>query len=111
MHCQVFTHHLELRGGILVYVSSNLAVDRIDELEFSGGENIWIRVNLPRYELFICTTYRPKACVNPYCSNLKFSVEKALDISPYVCILGDLNNISDHYAVVEFIQVPVYLSC
>lgn len=78
-------------GGILVYVSNLLCANRKYDLEFGGGENIWIEVIMPNFKLNICTTYRPEACTVPYWSNLKSSIERALDMSPYLCVNGDLN--------------------
>jgi hypothetical protein len=50
-------------GGILIYVSDRLFVNRVNDLEFHGGENIWIRITLPTYILHLCTTYRPESCI------------------------------------------------
>ena len=78
-------------GGILVYLSDRLLVNRVNDLKFHGGENIWIRITLPTYILHLCTTYWPEACVNPYWSNLRNSVDRTLDMSPYLYVLGDTN--------------------
>ena len=50
-------------GGILIYVSDRLFVNRVNDLEFHGGENICIRITLPTYILHLCTTYRPESCI------------------------------------------------
>ena len=73
-------------GGILNYVSDRLFANRVNDLEFEDGENISIRITLPTYILHLCTTHRPEACVNPYWSNLRNSIDRALDISPYLCV-------------------------
>lgn len=72
-----------------IYVSDRLFTNRVNDLDFHGGDNIWIRISLPTYILHLCIPYRPEACVNPYWSNLMSSV--ARNMSPYLYVLGDTN--------------------
>ena len=79
-------------GGLLVYVSSSFVSTRRLDLESPDIESVWIElVNQPS-NFLICTFYRPpntQRC--HFLTLLEQSIEKSVDISPYVVLVGDIN--------------------
>ena len=49
-------------GGIVVYVSENLLVNRLIQFDCDVGENIWTEIKFPNYAFLLCTVYRPPNC-------------------------------------------------
>ena len=78
-------------GGILVYLSSNIVHRRMTELETFCAESIWIYISIKDNEYLIGTFYSPKTSDPDFFVAFNQNVEKALEITSNVIILGDLN--------------------
>ena len=52
---------------------------------------MWFEVQLPQKCLFICVTYRPPNSPAKYWDAIDCTLEAALDITPHVVLVGDLN--------------------
>ena len=64
---------------------------RRNDLEFNGGELIWLEVSFPRFKILVCAVYRSPGAVNNFWENLHISIERAFESSPRIIITGDLN--------------------
>jgi hypothetical protein len=51
-------------GGVLVYTADYLHVLRRNDLEFNGGELIWLEVIFPRFKILVCAVYRSVPYMN-----------------------------------------------
>ena len=78
-------------GGVLVYTAYYLHVLRRNDLEFNGGELIWLEVVFPRFKILVCAVYRSPGAVNNFWENFHISIERAFESSPRIIITGDLN--------------------
>ena len=78
-------------GGILVYVNNNLLHKRRPDLEIFWEEAIWIEIVLNNQQFLIGTFYSPKPQDRTFFEALDRNIEKALDSSRNIIILGDLN--------------------
>jgi hypothetical protein len=68
-----------------------LHVLRRNDLEFNGGELIWLEEIFPRFKILVCTVYRSPGAVNNFWENFHISIERAFESSPRIIITGDLN--------------------
>lgn len=78
-------------GGLLVYLSKNIVHQRIMELETFCPESIWISVIINRDKYLIGTFYSPRTSDSDFFRKLNINIEKALEITNNIIILGDLN--------------------
>jgi hypothetical protein len=79
-------------GGILVYVSSNIVHERVIDLECFCNESIWIKIKVKGNFYLIGTFYSPKTSDPEFFSNFNKNIDKALEFSNNIIILGDLND-------------------
>ena len=54
-----------------------LAVMRSNDLEFNGGELIWLEVIFPRFKILVFAVYRSPGAVISYWENFHISIERA----------------------------------
>ena len=85
-------------GGILVYISNSLSVNRRTDLEPANIECILIEIRDPTGNFLLCCTYRPPNSDKSFWRNHSWSIDKASDISNKIVIVGDLN--------VDFLNIP-----
>ena len=78
-------------GGILVYLAKNIIHSRLPGLETFCPESVWVSVNVNKEKYLIGTFYSPKTSDPDFFSNFNKNIEKALEISQNLVILGDLN--------------------
>jgi hypothetical protein len=69
-------------GGVLVYTADYLHVLRRNDLEFNGGELIWLEVIFPRFKILVCAVYRSPGAVNSFWENFHISIERAFESPP-----------------------------
>ena len=75
----------------MVYTADYLHVLRRNDLEFNGGQFIWLEVIFPRFKILVCAVYRSPGAVNNFWENFDISIERAFESSPRIIITGDLN--------------------
>lgn len=78
-------------GGVLAYISQDIFTLRRSDLEFEGGEVIWIEVKIPNFKLLVCAIYRPPGAPSDYWDKLEYSIEQARNYTENIIITGDLN--------------------
>ena len=78
-------------GGVVVYVSNRLFSKRRPDLELPSVQSIWLEIRHQSNSFLLCSTYRPPNSPVSIWDDLNVSIERALDISPNVILLGDLN--------------------
>jgi len=78
-------------GGILVYINTNLIHKRMHELETFCPESVWINISVKNEKFLIGTFYSPKTSDPTFFTNFNKNIERALELSSNVIILGDLN--------------------
>ena len=78
-------------GGLLIYINSNLAHERIDVLEIFWDESIWIKLKQNSQFYLFGIFYSPKTSDKSFFERLNQNLETALDITKDVVIMGDLN--------------------
>ncbi|KAK3082416.1 hypothetical protein FSP39_020964 [Pinctada imbricata] len=80
-------------GGVAVYVSDKLHVQRIHELENDNilCEYIWIKIVSGNTCFFLCTVYRSPSSNANFWDSLEYSIDTAVDINPHIIMVGDLN--------------------
>ena len=75
-------------GGILIYVSEQLLVNRMNRFEFDVGENIWLEVKFPHYSFLLCTVYRSPTCNNEFWNRLNNSIDDASNYNPHIVLIN-----------------------
>ena len=78
-------------GGLAVYVSNDLLHKRKPELEIFCDESIWVEVKARNESILLGTFYSPRTSDANFLDGLNRNIEKALEISSNVIVLGDLN--------------------
>ena len=78
-------------GGLLMYLSCRLAHSRMIDLETSWNESIWVEIKLNRESYLIGLFYSPRTADAVFFDALNKNIEKALDITNNIIILGDMN--------------------
>ena len=78
-------------GGLLIYINSNLAHERMDALEIFWDESIWIKIKQNSQFYLFGIFYSPKTSDKSFFERLNQNLETALDITKNVVIMGDLN--------------------
>ena len=78
-------------GGLLVYLSHELLHKRRLDLEGYWNESIWAEIKVNRQIYLIGTFYSPRTSDANFFDSLNKNIEKALDITNNVIIVGDMN--------------------
>ena len=78
-------------GGILVYINSNLLHKRISELNVFWEETLWVEIKINNQQYLLGTFYSPKPKDQDFFEALDRNIEKAMEVSENIIILGDLN--------------------
>ena len=80
-------------GGVMMYMSNLLKYTRRHDLESQRLETIWVEVNLKSFTVLVCCFYRSDftATQSFFISELQDSIEAALDVTPHVLLVGDIN--------------------
>ena len=85
-------------GGVCIYVKNTLAYKRMEELEFTGIESIWIEVTMKQLRILVGVFYRPPNSNYEYWSKIDDSIHLAMDSRANdIIVLGDFNfNMLNH---------------
>ena len=80
-------------GGLMVYTSNMLKYRRRHDLESPIIETLWVEINFKEINVLICCLYRSDFIASPsvFITELQNSIEIALDYTPHIIILGDIN--------------------
>ena len=80
-------------GGVAVLYRSNLVVTTLTDLNRKDDEVFWIRTKIRNKNYVIGTVYRPEYSdlLEGECCSMEKHIQNALQRSPNVIILGDLN--------------------
>ena len=78
-------------GGLLMYLSCGLAHTRMIDLETFWNESIWVEIKLNRESYLIGLFYSPQTADAVFFDALNKNIERALDITNNIIILGDMN--------------------
>ena len=78
-------------GGVLVYLSNDLFHKRKPELEVFCDESIWVEIKARNDSVLLGVFYSPRTSDANFLNGLNRNIEKALEISTNVIVLGDLN--------------------
>ena len=78
-------------GGLLAYINSNLAHERMDALEIFWNESIWLKIKQNSQFYLFGIFYSPKTSDKLFFERLNQNLEIALDITKNVVIMGDFN--------------------
>lgn len=86
--------------GILAYVSTSLTHKRRNDLEIYWEESIWLETRINKQRYLIGIFYSPKTSDPVFFNSFNLNIEKALEITRNIIIVGDLNedllNVSFH---------------
>ena len=80
-------------GGVMVYISSILNYKIRPDLENQRLETIWFEIKLKSQIILFCCYYRSdfNSSQSTFIRELQPSIEQALDYTPNVILLGDIN--------------------
>ena len=78
-------------GGLLVYINSNLAHERMEALEIFWDECIWFKVKQNNQFYLFGMFYSPKTSDKLFFQRLNNNLDSAMDISRNIIIMGDFN--------------------
>jgi len=78
-------------GGFIVYTSSLLSPQRILDLELLLPESVWVKIKDHSQTFLICTVYRQPNSTMDFWNKLNICIEKAIEISPHIILVGDIN--------------------
>ena len=80
-------------GGVMIYLSSLLNYKRRPDLEKHRLETIWVEIKLKSQIILICCYYRSDFIVSQstFINELQPFIEQALDYTPNIILLGDIN--------------------
>ena len=78
-------------GGVMIYVADNLHFKRRLDLEFQGGEVLWVELNVKNCSYLICNVYRPEGSNTPFWNSFQNSIDSAFNSCSNIIILGDIN--------------------
>jgi len=78
-------------GGFIVYTSSLLSPQRILDLELLLPESVWVKIKDHSQTFLICTVYRQPSSTMDFWNKLNICIEKAIEISPHIILVGDIN--------------------
>ena len=78
-------------GGLLMYLSCELAHKGILGLETFWNESLWVEIKVNKDSYLIGLFYSPRTADPIFFDALNKNIEKALDITYNIIILGDMN--------------------
>ena len=78
-------------GGLLVYLSHELVHKHRLDLEGYWNESTWAEIKVNRQIYLLGTFYSPRTSDANFFDSLNKNIEKALDITNNVIIVGDMN--------------------
>ena len=78
-------------GGFLAYVSLHLSPKRLLDLENYLPDSLWFQIKDHTQTILICTIYRPPHYTVDFWEKVNICLEKAIDISNNVILVGDIN--------------------
>ena len=78
-------------GGILVYVNNNLIHKRRPDLEVFWEESLWVEIKINKRQFLLGTFYSPKPQDQLFFDAFDRNIEKAMELSQNLVIVGDLN--------------------
>ena len=78
-------------GGLLMYLSFELAHTRIIGLETFWNVSLWVEIKVNRDICLIGLLHGPRTADAIFPDSLNKNIEKALDITKNIIILGDMN--------------------
>ena len=78
-------------GGILVYVNNNLIHKRRPDLEVFREESLWVEIKINKRQFLLGTFYSPKPQDRLFFDAFDRNIEKAMELSQNLVIVGDLN--------------------
>ena len=78
-------------GGILVYINNNLLHKRRPDLEIFCEESIWVEIKINNQQYLLGTFYSPKPHDQVFFEAFDRNIEKAIEFSQNIVIIGDLN--------------------
>ena len=91
--CKIRTHDpiRTFGGGLFVYVKENLEYERLDSIEINELEVIWLKIKPLKNKIFVLAiVYRPPH-VSKFLEIFLPCLEKALDITEDIVVIGDFN--------------------
>ena len=78
-------------GGIALYATNKLHVERQTHLEINNIESIWVKITFPHFSFLLCCIYRPPSSTRDFWRNLHISLENAVTENQNIIVTGDLN--------------------
>jgi hypothetical protein len=79
-------------GGILAWVSNNVACKRRSDFELAEIEAMWLEIRTKNNKFFLCVLYRPPNTDQTFWFKLQESVDLVMqENNPKIMLLGDLN--------------------
>lgn len=78
-------------GGLLMYVSQILWSKRRDDLETTSVHSMWVELRLYNISLLLCNCYRSPNTPVHFWNDLNINIERAIDCTENITIVGDLN--------------------
>ena len=78
-------------GGVMAYINSSLLHMRRLDLEIFCEESIWIEIKVKNEICLIGLFYSPSTADAQFFNNLNLNIERALEYSKNLIIVGDLN--------------------
>ena len=95
-------------GGVIIYSSNNVRVSRRNDLEPANVELVWLEIDNPTSQIFLCCVYRPPNADSSFWRNFSWSLDKACEISDKIIIVGDINvdlfNTPDTHIIYDIIS-------
>ena len=78
-------------GGFLSYVSLHLSPKRMLDLENYLPDSLWFQIKDHAQTFLICTIYRPPHYTVDFWEKVNICLEKAIDITNNIILVGDIN--------------------
>ena len=78
-------------GGLLMYLSCEFAHKRVTGLESFWNESLWVEIKVKMDIYLTGLFYRPRTADTLFFDSLNKNIEKALDTTNIIIILGDMN--------------------
>ena len=99
-------------GGVLVYLSNDLFHKRKPELEVFWDESIWVEIKARNESVLLGVFYSPRTSDAIFLNGLNRNIEKALEISTNVIVLGDLNEdlLNPNVHGLKYVMILTHLS-
>ena len=96
-------------GGVMAYVSDNIACKRRKDLESNDMELLWLQVNALNQSLFLCVIYRTDSnSDNTFWDKLQDNIDNVRELyNPKILLCGDLNadfNTREGKSLLEFVE-------